>query len=341
MERVCAGSVVVVTPNGFVPQPGTDDEPWQEHRCGFDVAELEALGYDVAGLGGPAVLRGAYGTFRAGPLGQAATRGLRPRHQASPRPRLCTPRRQGAAGVDAETTHASTSDAQGFRRFLKAAGALAMARQVSALVFAGAVLALPLWAPRSWVTDFVWAYFAMLTLTSLLGLGFERLATTVVGERGGRSPRLSSLLVVRVATIPVAAISLWAMMAFVGVSLSVGAWVATLVWVMATLTTLLAFGGLRARKNVRVEPVLLVATRSAQEPALCAVAIAGGPWDWRSRVSRRSRSSRRWSRSARWASGAVDRGSVQGVLALPWRRAFALAGIEVSRWRTCGPICCS
>jgi len=72
-ERVCAGTVVVVTPNGFVPQPGTEDEPWQEHRCGFDVAELEALGYDVAGLGGPAVLRGAYGTFRAGPLGQAAT----------------------------------------------------------------------------------------------------------------------------------------------------------------------------------------------------------------------------------------------------------------------------
>ena len=73
MERVAAGSVVVVTPNGFVPQPGTEDEPWQEHRCGFEVAELEALGYDVAGLGGPAVLRGAYGTFRAGPLGQAAT----------------------------------------------------------------------------------------------------------------------------------------------------------------------------------------------------------------------------------------------------------------------------
>jgi len=73
MERVCSGTVVVVTPNGFVPQPGTDDEPWQEHRCGFDVAELEQLGYDVSGLGGPASLRGAYGTFRAGPLGQAAT----------------------------------------------------------------------------------------------------------------------------------------------------------------------------------------------------------------------------------------------------------------------------
>ena len=232
--------------------------------------------------------------------------------------------------MDAEIAQTSTSDAQGFRRFLKAAGALAMARQLSALVFAGAVLAVPLWAPRSWVTDFVWAYFAMLTLTSLLGLGFERLATTVVGEREvGDSPGLSSLLVVRLATIPVAAISLWAMMAFVGVSLSVGAWLATLVWVMATLTTLLAFGGLRARKNTRVEPVLLVATRSAQAAALCAVAATGGPVAAAiASVAAMEVIATLFAFRALGLRG-VRHGSVQGVLELPWRRAFALAGIEV------------
>ena len=73
MERVSRSTVVVVTPCGFVPQPGTDDEPWQEHKCGFEAAELSALGYSVSGLGGPASLRGPYGTFRGGPLGQAAT----------------------------------------------------------------------------------------------------------------------------------------------------------------------------------------------------------------------------------------------------------------------------
>ena len=73
MERVSRSTVVVVTPKGFVPQPGTADEPWQEHKCGFDPAELEAHGYEVAGIGGPAALRGPYGTFRGGPFGQAAT----------------------------------------------------------------------------------------------------------------------------------------------------------------------------------------------------------------------------------------------------------------------------
>jgi SAM-dependent methyltransferase len=73
MERVSRSTVVVVTPRGFVPQPGTADEPWQEHKCGFDPGELTDLGYEVTGLGGPAVLRGPYGTFRGGPLGQAAT----------------------------------------------------------------------------------------------------------------------------------------------------------------------------------------------------------------------------------------------------------------------------
>jgi SAM-dependent methyltransferase len=66
MERV------VVTPRGYVPQPGTRDEPWQEHKCGFEADELEALGYEVSGIGGPARWRGPYGTFRGGVFGQAA-----------------------------------------------------------------------------------------------------------------------------------------------------------------------------------------------------------------------------------------------------------------------------
>src|SRR5205085_2032263 len=133
----------------------------------------------------------------------------------------------------------------------------------------------------------------------------------------------------RLATVPIAALSLWAMMAFVGVSLSAGAWIATLLWVMATLTTLLGFGGLRARKNTRVEPLVLVTTRTAQGLALISVALAGATV------------------GLAIASVAVIEilaavvtfhvlgllrahpGSVRGVLELPWRRAFALAGIEV------------
>ncbi|MCZ7525792.1 MAG: class I SAM-dependent methyltransferase [Acidimicrobiia bacterium] len=72
LERVARSTVVVVTPSGFLPQPATADEPWQEHRCGFEAEELAGLGYSVRGLGGPAALRRDRGAFRFGILGQAA-----------------------------------------------------------------------------------------------------------------------------------------------------------------------------------------------------------------------------------------------------------------------------
>jgi SAM-dependent methyltransferase len=72
LERVASGHVVVATPCGFLAQPGTPEEPWQEHRCGFEVSELEELGYRVQALGGHKRLRGDYGVFRGGPLGQIA-----------------------------------------------------------------------------------------------------------------------------------------------------------------------------------------------------------------------------------------------------------------------------
>lgn len=70
LERVARRLVIVLTPNGFVPQPPGEDEPWQEHRCGFAPGELEAIGYRVVGRGGPMMMRGPYGSFRGGVLGQ-------------------------------------------------------------------------------------------------------------------------------------------------------------------------------------------------------------------------------------------------------------------------------
>jgi SAM-dependent methyltransferase len=78
MERVSRNIVVLLTPNGFVPQPGTDDEPWQEHRCGFTAYELSHRGYDVRGVGGPARLRGEYGRFAAGGFGKVAAAATAP-----------------------------------------------------------------------------------------------------------------------------------------------------------------------------------------------------------------------------------------------------------------------
>jgi SAM-dependent methyltransferase len=72
MERVSRRTVVVMTPSGFVAQPPTETEAWQEHRSGFEADELTALGFEVKGIGGWARLRGDYGSFRGGLLGQIA-----------------------------------------------------------------------------------------------------------------------------------------------------------------------------------------------------------------------------------------------------------------------------
>lgn len=72
LERVAAGVVALMTPSGFVPQPPAENEPWQEHRCGFESQELRALGYDVVGVGGDRRTRSDYAAFRLGPLGMLA-----------------------------------------------------------------------------------------------------------------------------------------------------------------------------------------------------------------------------------------------------------------------------
>jgi len=67
LERVARRRVVVFTPNGFVPQPGTAENPWQEHRAGFSVRDMRDLGYRVRGIHGLWPLFGAFGECRLRP----------------------------------------------------------------------------------------------------------------------------------------------------------------------------------------------------------------------------------------------------------------------------------
>lgn len=67
LERIARRRVVVFTPNGFVPQPGTAENPYQEHRCGFRAAELRARGYAVEGSHGLWFVFGAFGETRLWP----------------------------------------------------------------------------------------------------------------------------------------------------------------------------------------------------------------------------------------------------------------------------------
>ncbi len=84
MERVASELVVVMTPSGFVPQPPSENEPWQVHRCGFHPHELRGLGYSVEGVGGWKAARGEYAGFRWGPLGLAVAAASRARLRRRP-----------------------------------------------------------------------------------------------------------------------------------------------------------------------------------------------------------------------------------------------------------------
>lgn len=84
MERVSRRAVVLMTPAGFVEQPGTVAEPWQEHRCGFEPEELARLGYATQGVGGLAELRGGYGAFRWGVGGQLLAAATQPLVRSRP-----------------------------------------------------------------------------------------------------------------------------------------------------------------------------------------------------------------------------------------------------------------
>jgi len=60
MERIARRRVIVMTPNGFLPQAASSDNPLQQHVSGWTVDEMRNLGYDVVGMNGWKPLRGEY-----------------------------------------------------------------------------------------------------------------------------------------------------------------------------------------------------------------------------------------------------------------------------------------
>lgn len=67
LERIARRRVVVFTPNGFVAQPGTPENPHQEHRSGFTTADMAGRGYRVRGINGLGLLCGPFGEVRFAP----------------------------------------------------------------------------------------------------------------------------------------------------------------------------------------------------------------------------------------------------------------------------------
>ena len=57
MQQWASKVIILETPNGFVLQPGTASNPYQEHLCGWKPNELRELGFKVKGSTGMKFLR--------------------------------------------------------------------------------------------------------------------------------------------------------------------------------------------------------------------------------------------------------------------------------------------
>lgn len=57
LESIASDRVIIVTPNGFVPQKAEPNNPFQEHKSGWSVEEFTKRGYRVYGLFGPRWMR--------------------------------------------------------------------------------------------------------------------------------------------------------------------------------------------------------------------------------------------------------------------------------------------
>lgn len=83
-ERVARQVVVLLTPNGFLPQAGTPENPFMEHLSGWSAAELIRFGYSVCGINGWHSLRGSFAVPRFGPVGKALSLASQPVARRSP-----------------------------------------------------------------------------------------------------------------------------------------------------------------------------------------------------------------------------------------------------------------
>lgn len=77
-ERVARRAILLLTPNGYVPQAGTPGNPFMEHLSGWSTADLKALGYSVSGVNGWRPLRGSFAAPRFGPVGRALSMASQP-----------------------------------------------------------------------------------------------------------------------------------------------------------------------------------------------------------------------------------------------------------------------
>jgi ubiquinone/menaquinone biosynthesis C-methylase UbiE len=67
MERLAQKKIVLVTPNGFVPQEIIDSNLYQQHKSGYNYTEMKKMGFRVYGVNGHKALRKEEANYRYSP----------------------------------------------------------------------------------------------------------------------------------------------------------------------------------------------------------------------------------------------------------------------------------
>jgi len=67
MERIASKKIVIATPNGFLPQGNYGTNEYQKHLSGWEVEEMQKLGFKVLGVYGYKSLRGETHNLRYKP----------------------------------------------------------------------------------------------------------------------------------------------------------------------------------------------------------------------------------------------------------------------------------
>ncbi len=67
MEQLARQKVIIFTPTGFLHQPPSEDNPYQEHLSGWTPREMRREGFSVIGVSGWKPLRKEYAAIAFGP----------------------------------------------------------------------------------------------------------------------------------------------------------------------------------------------------------------------------------------------------------------------------------
>lgn len=152
---------------------------------------------------------------------------------------------------------------------------LLVGRQTGALAFTGALVLLARLADRPVFDAFVWAYTAELLVSSILNLGLERLTANRVGITRATT-ELPGILAARLLSLPLTAVAVAGLIAFVHVDLPVMALTLTVVWTAAVQVQGVLFAALRAMGRPRTEAGLAMGVRGVQAAALLTAAALSG-----------------------------------------------------------------